>query len=294
MPNRIEYNFLCNNCTQISEKNDTFWVKCTLCGEYGIVRSLVPFQKDNFIKRKCSVMVRRYWEETGEKYVLDTGNYKSIAAKYDSFTLKEKISNFLIYLGEKTSPGKEISFAGYKLFVTPSIEESEFTFIWQYLKERGYVELGGGFSFMLTMEGWEEILEGEELINPKQCFIAMSLTNPEVKHDYENHIKPLLTKYEFIPVVMSEYEHNEDIVFEIYYHISRSRFIIVDVRDQKPNVYYEAGYAKGLGREVIWICPAVQVDKMQFDTRNLNHVIWKDKEELVEKLEKRIKGTILS
>lgn len=73
----------------------------------------------------------------------------------------------------------------------------------------------------------------------------------------------------------------------------------------RGGVYYEAGYAKGLGKEVIITCRRDWYEgekagagnsgkeKIHFDINHINIIQWSTPEELKERLIKRIKATIL-
>jgi hypothetical protein len=49
--------------------------------------------------------------------------------------------------------------------------------------------------------------------------------------------------------------------------IRLARFVIADVTGARPSVYYEAGFADGLGTPVIWTCSSARMADMAFDTR---------------------------
>ena len=62
----------------------------------------------------------------------------------------------------------------------------------------------------------------------------------------------------------------------------------------RGGVYYEAGFAKGLGREVVWTVKKELIDKnlVHFDTRQFNHIAWETTEDLRKKLSQRIVATL--
>ena len=74
--------------------------------------------------------------------------------------------------------------------------------------------------------------------------------------------------------------------------IRRSRFLIADVTGHRQGVYFEAGYAMGLGLDVIWTCRSDDLGNSHFDTRQYNHIEWESGGELREKLRDRILATI--
>jgi hypothetical protein len=57
-------------------------------------------------------------------------------------------------------------------------------------------------------------------------------------------------------------------------------------------VYFEAGYAMPLGLPVIWLCQEDDKNRVHFDTRQYNHIFWKDIEDLRTQLRNRILATI--
>ena len=304
MANGVDVSFICDECksdTPLYE--DKCIVKCTNCGEYDITRTFIRRimgATSDDTKRIYSVMLRRYWENNRERYFLHTRNHEQLLEKYNSFSLKDKINNVLNYFGKNSEPGKSLVLSDDSLFISPSRDFKEFLYIIEYLIDNKMLKEVYGdrkiqASYILTVEGWEKFSDIDSKINSKICFIAMSFreNEKEAEEDYKKVIKPLLEDIGFIPILIKNVEYNEDVVFKILYEIERCRFVIADVRGERPSVYYEAGYARALGREVIWLCKKGEENKMHFDTRNLNHIIWKDREELKEKLRSRIQGTIL-
>jgi nucleoside 2-deoxyribosyltransferase len=71
-------------------------------------------------------------------------------------------------------------------------------------------------------------------------------------------------------------EHSDKIDDEIVAQIKRSRFILADFTKHRGGVYYEAGFAKGLGLDVIWTCREDDVDKLHFDIRQYNCILWNE------------------
>jgi nucleoside 2-deoxyribosyltransferase len=55
-----------------------------------------------------------------------------------------------------------------------------------------------------------------------------------------------------------------------------ARFVIADLTHDNNGAYWEAGFAEGLGRPVIYTCRKQKWDraKSHFDTSHLNTIIW--------------------
>jgi nucleoside 2-deoxyribosyltransferase len=74
--------------------------------------------------------------------------------------------------------------------------------------------------------------------------------------------------------------------------IRASRFLIADLTHENAGAYWEAGYAEGLGKPVIYTCERKKFDekKTHFDTNHHTTVLW-DKDDL-EKTARDLKNTI--
>ncbi len=139
--------------------------------------------------------------------------------------------------------------------------------------------------------GWLYLDEKHKHENSKQVFIAMSFS--ENLERIGEMISKTVSNLEFDPLIIKDKQHNNEISGEILFEIKRSHFLIADVTEHKKGVYFEAGFAMGLGIPVIWCCKADDLDNTHFDTRQYNYVVWNDEKELEEKLKDRILGTIL-
>jgi hypothetical protein len=128
-----------------------------------------------------------------------------------------------------------------------------------------------------------------------QAFVAMWF-DQSVSDAYENGIEAALRECGYSPMRIDRKEHNNKIDDEIIAEIKRSKFIVADFTSEpdKPRgeVYFEAGYAMGMGIPVVWTCREDLIDQLHFDTQQFNHIVWKAPTDLAEKLKKRILATI--
>lgn len=92
-------------------------------------------------------------------------------------------------------------------------------------------------------------------------------------------------------------EHGNKVDDEIISELRRSRFVVADftcgTSGARGGVYYEAGFAHGLGTPVIFTCHADCIEHVHFDTRQYNHILWTSPSELRDKLNRRIRATIV-
>ena len=72
----------------------------------------------------------------------------------------------------------------------------------------------------------------------------------------------------------------------------RSRFVVAEFSGNRGGVYFEAGFAMGLGLPVVWVVRESDLPDVHFDTNHFNHITWATVEELRIKLQRRIEATI--
>ena len=114
---------------------------------------------------------------------------------------------------------------------------------------------------------------------------------------YDKVIQPAIEEMGYKSMRIDKKEHNNKIDDEIIAEIKRSRFLIADFSYDKKKgirggVYYEAGFAHGLGIPVTFTCHKNDESELHFDTRQFNHIIWENAEGLKEKLKHRIGATL--
>ncbi|TKJ38131.1 MAG: hypothetical protein CEE38_05070 [Planctomycetes bacterium B3_Pla] len=149
--------------------------------------------------------------------------------------------------------------------------------------------------FFLTTKFWEivENLQKEEVGN-KRAFVAMWF-DESMNDYYKNGIKKAIKEAGYVPVRIDLQDFNEKICDEIIAEIKRTKFLIADFSGLRSGVFFEAGFAKGLGREVIFTVRKADIEKLKehFDTRQYNHIVYDTPEDLFKKLYNRICATIV-
>ena len=230
-------------------------------------------------------------------------NYVNIYSLLQSYpqNINEKINKILINLN------KEIKSFGDKLdidFITnyprtflPEGDDlySSANSIYETICQSGLFD-DNGHTF--TIAGWQRL---DELINKhnkkeKQIFIASKFKDNKETIDA---IKSAISGEHFVSVTLYEYQTNNYIMPEMFNLIKDSVAIVADITDENPNVMFEVGFAKGVGVEVILVSKSEFDDKGEaknpihsFDVSQISIVYYKDLEDLVSKLGRRIKHTI--
>ena len=153
----------------------------------------------------------------------------------------------------------------------------------------------GSFTGTVTVEGYSQIAEQETNVDSSQAFIAMWFDDSMDKA-YEEGIAPAIREAGYKALRIDRKEHSNKIDDEIIAEIRRSRFLVADFTQgedgARGGVYFEAGFAHGLDIPVIYACREDVKDKLAFDTRQYNHIMWKTTDELREGLKNRIEAVI--
>lgn len=93
---------------------------------------------------------------------------------------------------------------------------------------------------------------------------------------------------------LDEHEHNNRVDDEVIATIRKSRFVVADLTGHRGGVYFEAGFALGLGLPVIWTVQDRDADSIHFDNRQYNFIRWEAHalEQFRFRLENRIQATM--
>lgn len=203
----------------------------------------------------------------------------------------------------------QTNYPGKEVILTPDLDVSlawaendqEFTYYVKSLIDRGLIEINSTkgrtlndplYPMIITAHGWEYLEKNETDIQSKtQAFVAMSFDTTLLAL-FKNAIEPAIDKAGYRAYRVDAQPHLERIDAKIISEIKNSRFLVADVTQQKAGVYYEAGFAHGLGIPVIWCVKKDELKEVHFDTRQYNHILWETEEELKEQLHDFILATI--
>lgn len=152
----------------------------------------------------------------------------------------------------------------------------------------GHIE---GLGQMLKFGYLKDQFSGVNNESSDICFVAMSFA-PEYEDIYSIGIKPAVESAGYKAIRVDSERHNEKIDSKIIEIILRSRFVIADFTGQRNGVYYESGYAKGLGLPVIQTCQNNDFNNLHFDIRSINTLHYDTPSKLTSELQKQIIETI--
>ncbi len=127
--------------------------------------------------------------------------------------------------------------------------------------------------------------------NSKNAFVAMSF-DKDMDIAFEDGFRPGIEKAGYDAIRIDQVQHNNKIDDEIIVKINSSLFVVADFTGHRGGVYFEAGYAMGMGLPIIWTCRKDHMEDLHFDVRQYNCIVWKDHDKLANDLKLRIQATV--
>lgn len=243
-------------------------------------------------------------QERADRLLINIRNQTSTIGKNFCFSKR--------YLNEEANSWMEDeTFSNMKAW-SESIEGDDVIYLMAFLAQRKLIQnkvFEGGmrsrghyqgkedyYEHLITPDGYAYLSGSEKpSIDSQLVFVAMWFDD-SMKDCYEKGIAPAIREVGYEPLRIDQKEHNNKIDDEIIAGIKRSRFLIADFTQgetgARGGVYYEAGFAHGLNIPVIFTCRTDAEDKVHFDTRQYNHIFWKNPEDLHKRLTQRISAVI--
>ena len=180
-----------------------------------------------------------------------------------------------------------------------STEWAEVDYCLDYLMQRGWLNgresTQAGSLVTVSVGGYSRIAEKETNVDSSQAFVAMWF-DESLKEAFDEGIEPAIREAGYKAMKIDQKPDVDKIDDDIIAELRRSRFLVADFthgeKGARGGVYYEAGFAYGLDKPVIYTCRVDMVDNLHFDTRQYAHIVWKTPEELREGLKKRILARI--
>jgi hypothetical protein len=172
-----------------------------------------------------------------------------------------------------------------------TVSNEELGWLIEQGRPKGWIDTrfdGGAFSSRpstmqarLTMTGWEryDALKRAEAVS-RTAFMAMQFGDADLDQVVDHCFKPAVDRSGFELRILTDRQPAGLIDDQLRVALLSSRFVIADLTHGNNGAYWEAGFAEGLGRPVIYTCRKTEWDKRKthFDTNHLVTIIWEPEE----------------
>ncbi len=281
---------------------DAFQIMCVRCGRYEVSGSArVTLGGDHSaLLPYLSAHTRQAWEFEG-RIVRINSNWPDLAESHRHTSVHQKAEKLLRFIAKKTTqPGDMVTLEVGRDFPLVDAENgAPISYFVNYWAQLGCLEIPptNRNRAALTVKGWDRLDPGGAGAGiPGRVFIAMSF-DPSLEEAYEQGIKKAveedckMTSIRVDKVGACDKEgYSQKICDRILAEIRRCQFAVADFTTHNRGAYFEAGFALGLGRLVIWTCQEDEIKTAHFDTRQYPHIVWRDAADLRRQLAERIQA----
>lgn len=304
---------------------DLYYYICKHCGKYGIQHGLIRYidiesgQNDktrpklkHWMQKQRSR--RQHFEASGDPVstLLDSREMLESILAQPLPNPAEQINNFILWIGNTTDYfGENITVTEHDaISIIGSCSPEEFRAVLKHLKtEAKYIRVipvvgtvssnHNKCDVTLTFEGWEYYEQIKHTaVNSRKAFMAMEYNSKEIEKLFENVLIDAVDKTGFDLRRLIDSPQPAGLIDDrLRVEIQTSRFLIADLTDENRGAYWEAGYAEGLGKPVIYICEEEKFKRLQthFDTNHHLTVKWKledPNDTFVKELQATIRATL--
>jgi len=155
----------------------------------------------------------------------------------------------------------------------------------------------GNWQLSLTMPGWrryEELKLGRA--ESRTAFMSMQFGDSEMNKVVDTCFRVAVGRAGFELRVATDKQTAGLIDDQMRVAIRTARFILADLTHGNSGAYWEAGFAEGLGKPVIYTCREAEWNhrKTHFDTNHMVTIVWRadDLGAAVERLVNTIRATL--
>ncbi len=278
-------------------------VQCPRCGSYRVSWSLAIVQiRDKRIElENLSPWIRQQVLEGLPPPYLTPEHVQTLLDSLPVYRPRDKMNLLLRAIERRTPfPGAmvELNWDNDCVFAWCSLPE-EAQFYLDSLLDRRLVSVDpkprrndARLTVQVTAEGFDYLEKHHRSSTlTRQVFVAMSFA-PELLALYAQGLRPAIEKAGYVAFRVDDVPHTERIDARVTNAIQDSRFLVADATGARPNVFYEAGFAHGLGKTVIWTVQDTDYDAVPFDTRQYPHVIWTEPSDLIDELSALIRAVV--
>lgn len=284
------------NRPHLQIQGDRYSFDCEICGRFDLSKSLYagPLDPERppptpLQRAALSHWIRRSAQENQTPPFLTTDAYERFMKDAHLPTPAQQAVNAIRYIGDEVRrTGKKVKSLQPALYARIGAPGPEMagdvvrqltrrTWVQAYVTphlNKSYVDY---LDVDLTLEGWEQYdKERTGKLSGRVGFLAMAFRQPDLEAFVKDVLKPAVGSVGYDLVDMRDVARAGIIDNLMREQIRDAAFVIVDLTHDNSGAYWEAGYAEGLGKPVIYICEKTKFDvaKTHFDTNHCTTVPW--------------------
>jgi hypothetical protein len=254
--------------------------ECRVCGRWCSKPDLfVPNRKDPEqlpLLPYLAAHIRRSNAAGVRTVDLEADTWREAAEAHARSPIRKRLDLLLRLIERRTDYAGQYREIAQHAGIYPLVDahnDDEVEFLAETLASQGLLERMAQHDYRITAHGWE-YLQPASGGEPGTCFVAMSFDSSLDLAFDDGIMKALEGDCGYLANRVDRRPHNDNITDRILAGIRGAQFVVADFTLQRQGVYYEAGFAEGLGRTVIRTCRDTDFDNLHFDTRQFFHLKW--------------------
>ncbi len=297
----------------VKDHRERLSVKCSSCGYFVITVSAMSFGE-----RNQDLRIRRTWKPLLGHWLanrapdapapdISVDLFKRVLQERRLPKAQEQADNLIIWLGGQLAlPEDTFPFKYEALAMRIGSALDGVDYVLQHLAKHGLITQSGfGWpggeeiqdELGLTFDGWRKYDDLKRLgVENKVAFMAMQYSDSTHDRVYRQCFKKAVEATGFELQRLDEVLGAGLIDNQMRAEIRKARLVLADLTNDNNGAYWEAGYAEGLGKPVIYLCEKSHFEKFKthFDTNHHTTIPWdeKDLEAAAEALKVTIRATL--
>ncbi|MDA1101936.1 MAG: hypothetical protein O2967_23525 [Proteobacteria bacterium] len=292
-------------------------INCPRCGEYVLTQEALTALPDLLKSRENAAEVLSYFIRRIP--VAPPYHVAALLAEHAKRIIENEVlptpaaqaDNLLRWIGKHVpGPGETVDLRAELLTaVVGGKSEAGVMYILKGLDQRGLIQgyiqdgnhpvTGRGGRYTPSFAGWERIEELQRgAASGNMAFMAMKYRDKNLDPFVQNYFVPAVKETGFHLRRLDDNPRAGLIDNRLRVEIQSCRFLVADLTHANNGAYWEAGYAEGLGKPVIYTCEKSVFDDKDkgthFDANHHQTVVWTydDPDNAAEELKATIRATL--
>lgn len=266
---------VCSSSASINRRDygRLLFISCERCGRFVLEKEWFQSELQEEDRAIISFWIRHQGSDNNEGPYLESSMIKSILNNNILPSVSEKVDNLLRYVANNISnPATKfkISSSGKILSIIGAINDDELIYLIKELKKEDLINSNISFEtdtnlirnnngwIQLTRSGWDhfESIKSKSATNAISHFVfmAMEFGNQTLDMVFEDYFEPAIKECGYELKRLDKHPKAGSIDDRIRGEIRASKFILADVTNDNLGAYWEAGFAEGANKTVIYLC----------------------------------------
>jgi hypothetical protein len=295
--------FVCKTAATLETGGPDANYNCARCGEFTVRGSLIGAHPRflNDTQRAVLSWKIRARQNDSTKFLLVESERSQWGLEEPLPELQQQFDLLLLWVSKRTTLGGSVRLELPQVFAVigaPIVDQKQLANLDWLLRDTGAdkyvtssisnrIPLGEEYArrdVVLTFAGWERVRELERATSKSlEAFMAMKFGDEELNLMYNGPFKRAAKRAGFTLRTLDEGQPAGLIDAQMRVRLRRSAFVIADLTHGNKGAYWEAGFAEGLGKPVVYSCRQdvwdSEKDKPHFDTNHMYTLIWTSQKE---------------